>query len=102
MLRLQGLVVQTVPDGAAGLRAAAARKPDLIVLDMLLPGLDGLAVAQRLKADTTTRPIPLIALTGVVTWLQDHPDTGDLFATVLFKPITKDELMRTIETMLGR
>jgi len=101
LLRLQGLVVQTAPDGAAGLRAASTRQPDLILLDILLPGLDGVAVAQRLKSATTTTPIPIIALTGVLSWLQDHPDTADLFATVLFKPITNDELIRTIEKVLG-
>lgn len=104
ILRLRGLFVEISPNGPAGLRAAIARPPNLILLDILMPGLDGGAVAQRLKADERTRAIPLVAITGVPDWLQDHDHkhVAELFEAVLFKPITGNQLIASIEKVLGR
>ena len=102
IMRLRGLLVETAPNGAAGLRAAIARTPDLILLDIMMPGLDGGAVAQRLKSDDRTRDIPLVAITGVPEWLQDqdHKHVAELFEAVLFKPVTTSQLIDTIEKVL--
>jgi CheY-like chemotaxis protein len=100
IMRSEGLVVETASNGPAGLRAAANRRPDLILLDIVMPGLNGGAVAQRLRADERTRVIPLIAVTGVTEWLQDHGDTSELFAAVLFKPVNATQLMDTISQVL--
>jgi two-component system cell cycle response regulator DivK len=51
-------------DGEAGLGAAAAHQPDLILMDIQLPGIDGYEVTRRLKADTLLRAIPIIAVTS--------------------------------------
>jgi two-component system cell cycle response regulator DivK len=51
-------------DGEAGLAAAAAYKPDLILMDIQLPGIDGYEVTRRLKADTLLHAIPIIAVTS--------------------------------------
>lgn len=64
MLSADGLAMVGVRDGNAGLRAAAALRPDLILLDIGMPGLDGLQVCRLLKADQTTRAIPVIFLTA--------------------------------------
>ena len=95
-MRSEGLVVETASNGPAGLRAATNRTPNLILLDIIMPGLDGGAVAQRLRADERTRVIPLVAVTGVTEWLQDHRHTSELFEAVLFKPVTATQLMDTI------
>jgi two-component system, cell cycle response regulator DivK len=47
-----------------GLRLAREAAPDLVLMDLSLPGMDGLAATQRLKADPATRPLPVIALTA--------------------------------------
>jgi len=54
-----------VEDGRDGLRSARDRAPDLILLDMMLPGLDGIAVLKELQQDETTRKIPVVVLTGL-------------------------------------
>jgi two-component system cell cycle response regulator DivK len=56
-------VIEAV-DGEAGLTAAAADRPDLILIDIQLPGIDGYKVTRRLKADTLLHAIPIIAVTS--------------------------------------
>jgi two-component system, cell cycle response regulator DivK len=51
-------------DGEAGLAAAATHRPDLILMDIQLPGIDGYEATRRLKADTLLRAIPIIAVTS--------------------------------------
>lgn len=59
--------VITALDGKAGLRAARKEDPDLILLDINMPSMSGLEVLKRLNADTQSRFIPVIMLTGVDT-----------------------------------
>jgi DNA-binding response OmpR family regulator len=64
-LELDGFGVVTARDGEEGLKAAMKEKPDLILLDVLMPKLDGFEVLKRLKADPETKPIPVIMLTNL-------------------------------------
>jgi signal transduction histidine kinase/FixJ family two-component response regulator len=56
--------VQSVPDGAAALAAARASLPDLVVADVMMPGLDGFELLQALRADPATRDIPVVLLSA--------------------------------------
>jgi DNA-binding response OmpR family regulator len=60
-----GYRVLTAADGTAGLRLAEAERPDLVLLDVLLPRLDGFEVLRRLKANAATRHLPVIILTNL-------------------------------------
>jgi CheY-like chemotaxis protein len=60
----KGYEVRMAMDGQQGVRMARAEMPDLILLDMSLPFLDGWEVARQIKADTLTQHIPIIALTA--------------------------------------
>ncbi|HTK04312.1 MAG TPA: response regulator [Candidatus Eisenbacteria bacterium] len=64
-LELEGFLVVTARDGEEGLKAAMREKPDLILLDVLMPKLDGFEVLKRLKADPETKPTPVIMLTNL-------------------------------------
>ena len=57
--------VLTAPDGLTALAKAAAEQPDLILLDVMMPGLDGFEVCRRLKAGATTRHIPVVMVTAL-------------------------------------
>ena len=63
-LARRGHQVVEATDGEAALALAAGERPDLILMDMSLPGLDGWEATRRLKAAPATRPIPVIALTA--------------------------------------
>jgi excisionase family DNA binding protein len=59
------LEVTTAPGGVEALVAVGERKPDLLVLDLLMPGLNGIEVCRRLKAHGSTRGVRIVAITGV-------------------------------------
>jgi len=64
ILRDAGYNVTSVSDGASALVAAAAKHPDVILMDLSLPHLDGWEATRRLKSDPATRDIPVIAFTA--------------------------------------
>ncbi len=64
-LELEGFAVVTARDGEEGLKAALKEKPDLILLDVLMPKLDGFEVLKRLKADDSVKDVPVIMLTNL-------------------------------------
>ena len=63
-LTRHGYQVVTARDGAAGIASAASERPELILMDMSLPVVDGWEATRRLKAEQATRQIPVIALTA--------------------------------------
>ncbi|MDQ4028900.1 MAG: response regulator, partial [Actinomycetota bacterium] len=58
-LRKEGFQVETAQDGPSGVRLCSSLRPDLVVLDLMLPGLDGLEVCRRIQAE---RPVPVLML----------------------------------------
>jgi two-component system, cell cycle response regulator DivK len=64
LLEMSGWRVAAAPTGAEALRLASEQPPDLVLLDLGLPDLNGTEVLRRLKADPATQQIPVVALTG--------------------------------------
>ncbi|MEZ5729055.1 MAG: response regulator [Burkholderiaceae bacterium] len=97
----KGFDVVTAVDGVEGLSLASSAGPDLILMDMSLPGIDGWEATRRLKCDEATRAIPVIALTAHA--MSDDRDKAlaagcDEFDT---KPIDLVRLLVKIEALLG-
>jgi two-component system cell cycle response regulator DivK len=65
LLESAGYIVLSAADAEAGLTLARTRQPDLIVMDIQLPGIDGLEATRLLKRDDATRNIPVLALTAL-------------------------------------
>ena len=63
-LEREGFEVTLASDGSAGLQMVRKQAPDLLLLDLMLPGLDGLEICRRLKGDPTTRAIPVVMVTA--------------------------------------
>ena len=100
-LQRRGYEVLTAADGEQGLDRARSAGPDLILMDMSLPVLDGWEATRRLKADPQTRAIPVLALTAhaMADDRQKALDAGcDDYDT---KPIDTDRLMGKVRALLG-
>ena len=100
-LTYSGLRVEEAENGHQALEKAFTLRPDVIVMDLSLPGLDGWEATRRLKGDPRTRDIPVIALTGHA--LAGHSkgalDAGcDAFIT---KPCLPERLLEEIRTILA-
>ena len=64
LLQIHGYEIIEATNGKAGVKLAKSKKPDLILMDVMMPVMDGLEAARILKADTSTRDIPIMALTS--------------------------------------
>jgi two-component system sensor histidine kinase/response regulator len=100
MLRNEGLDVMPAGSGAQALDRVQARLPDLILLDLMMPEMDGLEVCRRLKADAATREIPVIFLTASNE--MDHLVKGFEAGAVDYvtKPFNGAELLARVRTHL--
>jgi two-component system cell cycle response regulator DivK len=95
-----GYEIVNAPDGTAGIAMATAERPDLILMDLNLPEIDGWEATRRLKAAPATRDIPIIALTA-------HAMAGDREKALAIgcdefetKPIDFDRLLPKIERLI--
>jgi len=100
-LARKGFAVTSAADGAECLRAVVEDRPDLVLMDLSLPVIDGWEATRRLKADAATRDIPVIALTAHVMSTDREKALAagcDGFAT---KPIDLPALLATMAALLG-
>jgi len=96
-LEIEGYEVCTAEDGFAGLRAIEAHKPDCVLLDVMMPGLDGHQVLQRIRAAEERPALPVVMLTAYsddATAWQAWTEGVDYF---LPKPFDADELLRYLD-----
>jgi len=101
-LRKEGYEVLQALDGAEGLRAAKAQKPDMVLLDLMLPDLPGTEVCKALKADATTRDIPILMLTAKGEEI-DRVLGFELGAEdYVVKPFSVRELLLRVQAILRR
>jgi DNA-binding response OmpR family regulator len=104
-LEAEGVDVVEAADGERGLEVARAEEPDAILLDVMLPGLHGWAVAERLLEDETTRNIPIIFLTARAD-LRDRARGMDLggvdYVTKPFNPVELAPLVRDVVAAVER
>ena len=101
-LKLSGFRVVEAANGVDALERAFALLPDVILMDLALPRLDGWEATRRLKADARTRQIPVVALTGhaLASHVESARQAGcDAFVS---KPCLPDALVHQIRRMLDR
>jgi two-component system cell cycle response regulator DivK len=100
-LKKRGYDVAIAVDGAEGLEKARSEAPDLILMDMSLPVIDGWEATRQLKADDATKGIPVVALTAhaMTTDREKALEAGcDAYET---KPVELPRLLETIEKLLA-
>jgi CheY-like chemotaxis protein len=93
-----GWEVQTALSGAAGIALARAAPPDVILVDLMMPEMDGYEVCRRLKADAATAAVPVVLLTARRE-LDEQLLAGTGAAGVLFKPFQPQDLARQVREL---
>ncbi|MFQ6102855.1 MAG: response regulator [Candidatus Glassbacteria bacterium] len=101
-LEMSGYEVYSAEDGIKGLKLAREKKPDLLILDLLLPRMDGYRVCRMLKVDEETGKLPIIMLTAKAG-KQDEKlglESGaDLYMT---KPFEPEKLLENVKLLIQR
>jgi DNA-binding response OmpR family regulator len=104
-LEAEGMEVLEAADGPSGLATARAETPDVILLDVMMPGLDGWRVAEELLDDERTEKIPIVFLTARAE-LRDRARGIDLggvdYVTKPFNPVELAPLVRDLLARVGR
>jgi DNA-binding response OmpR family regulator len=95
--------VRTENSGAVGVVAAREFQPDLILLDVMMPGMDGGEVAAKIKEDKRLASIPIVFLSAIVKKEETQSTGGNIGGlTFLAKPVKLDDLITCIENHLGK
>ena len=101
LLGKAGFDVVTEPDGKAALEAVLGDPPDVLILDVMLPGLDGFEILRRLRADARGQGLKIIILTAKgqrVDRQTAHEGGADLFIT---KPFSNNDLIAAVTRLAG-
>jgi two-component system response regulator MprA len=95
----EGFTVEVCPDGETGLKAARDHPPDLVILDVMLPGVDGLEVCRRLRAASAVPILMLTAKDAVPDRVKGLESGADDYVT---KPFAFEELIARVRALLRR
>jgi CheY-like chemotaxis protein len=101
-LRHVGYDVECAASGLAALAAARARRPDLILLDIRMPGMSGTEVMTTLRRDADFRAVPIVALTAHAFDNERDAALAAGFDAVIAKPCLPDALLALVEDVLRR
>lgn len=99
--RLAGWSVSTAASGNEGLLKAESEQPDAILLDVMMPDIDGLSLLQQLRAHPSTRSIPVILLTAKIDVVTPAQILEFEIAGVIYKPFDPFKLADQVAEMLG-
>jgi two-component system cell cycle response regulator DivK len=102
LLQQAGHEVLSATDAEVGLTLARKEAPDLILMDIQLPGMDGLQAIAELKRDDATRAIPVIALTALAMKGDEARIRAAGCDAYIAKPMRYQEVLATVEAQLGR
>jgi two-component system cell cycle response regulator DivK len=101
LLHHAGHAVLCAPDAESGLQMARSEAPDLILMDIQLPGMDGLAATALLKQDRATCAIPVIALTAMAMKEDREKSESAGCDAYIAKPLRYQELYAAIDALLA-
>jgi len=106
VLAQAGYRISSAATGEEGLLAVRAQQPDLVILDVMLPGMDGFKVCRELKSDEKTKGIPVIILTAMADKMAEA-DYGKAIAVThqadeyMEKPVEASELLKKVKKFIG-
>ncbi len=100
-LRRAGFMVGTAMDGVTAVKKARSLSPQLILLDLMLPELDGYAVCEILRRDPATASVPIILLTAVASQLARINGLAAGATDYVTKPFRNEDLLARIESLVA-
>ncbi|MFA6435242.1 MAG: response regulator [Elusimicrobiales bacterium] len=100
LLKAAGYAVIEAENGAEAVELAAKELPALILLDIHMPKMDGLAACKAIKANQVTKPIPVVMLTIEGNILEIRQAISYGARTYLTKPSSKDEILKVVKSIL--
>ncbi|HEY8538975.1 MAG TPA: response regulator [Steroidobacteraceae bacterium] len=95
MLESSGYIVIDARDGVEAVQKATRELPDVILMDIAMPIMDGFQAAERLRANPRTAAIPIVACTGV-----SRPFDQELFQAVISKPFTAEDVIAQVKAVV--
>jgi DNA-binding response OmpR family regulator len=101
-LKQAGYLIGTASNGADALKKARSFQPDLIVLDVMMPELDGLAVCEILRRDATMSAIPILMLTALSSELGRMAGLGSGASDFMSKPFSPRLIVARVEDLLKK
>lgn len=101
VLRASGYEVVEVADGEEALSSARSRSPDLVLLDLSLPKVDGYEVARRLRADPSTRAVPILAFTAHALRGDEAKARAAGCDGYIAKPVDPEAIVAAVDSALG-
>jgi DNA-binding response OmpR family regulator len=102
LLQLAEYEVVSAADGRRGVELAGTEKPDLVLCDVMMPGMDGYSVLRALREDKTTAKLPFIFLTARGEHADQRAGLERGADDYLTKPVTKEELLAAVAARLAR
>ena len=100
ILQAKGYATLEAVNGEDGVRLALAHKPDLVLMDIQLPDINGVEAFARIRANADTAAVPVVAFTASVTPMDRHRITDAGFDGFIGKPINLKEFLETVRKTL--
>ena len=101
VLTFKGYEIIEAETGEEGVRLAQERRPSLVLMDIRLPGIDGIEALRRLRAEEATREIPIMAMTASVMTADRRKITDAGFDAFQSKPLKVSDFVAAVERILG-
>ena len=100
VLQVKGYSTLEAVTGEEGVKLAKEKRPDLVLMDIQLPGISGIEAFKQIRGNAATRAIPVIALTASVTPTDRSAITAAGFDAFLGKPINLKEFLETVKRLV--
>jgi two-component system cell cycle response regulator DivK len=100
VLKAKGYATLEAVTGEEGVKLAKEKKPDLVLMDIQLPGMNGIEAFKHIRGDAATARIPVVALTASVTPTDRHEINAAGFDAFVGKPVNIKEFLDTVKRLL--
>lgn len=102
ILTRDGCTVSTLPEGSGAVEAVRAERPDIVILDLMLPGRSGLEIVECLRADPETQALPVLMLTAKGAGREREAAERAGVSRFMTKPFSNADMLASVRALTGR